>query len=183
MEKKKVQTGLRLVFAGNIAGILVIIPFLGICAVIAAGILQLVGLLILRKQNEGYNMTLICTIAATLFGMCASGDSMTSSAMSLLREVASLIGTYCMCTATADCVEIVSYNASEYCISVRNWYVTCMAIGLAISAVMIVFAIIPLFGTIVALIGSLALVVVAIFEFVASIRYLIMLWKSQKVLG
>ena len=45
-----------------------------------------------------------------------------------------------------------------------------------------VFSIIPILGFIVAAIGSLALIVVAIFQLIASIRFLIMLWKCQGVL-
>ena len=45
-----------------------------------------------------------------------------------------------------------------------------------------VFSIIPILGCIVAAIGSVALIVVAIFQLVASIRFLIMLWKCQGVL-
>ena len=45
-----------------------------------------------------------------------------------------------------------------------------------------VFSIIPILGFIVAAIGSVALIVVAIFQLVASIRFLIMLWKCQGVL-
>ena len=47
---------------------------------------------------------------------------------------------------------------------------------------MFVFSIIPLLGIIVTAVGAIALVVVAIFQLIASIRFLIMLWKCQGVL-
>ena len=117
-----------------------------------------------------------------MIGLFAGGDGLWGTAMSILHGLATLGATYYICTATEECVSIVSYEVADYCHSVCNWYVTCMVISLAISVVMLVFSIIPVLGFIVAAIGSIALIVVAIFQLIASIRFLIMLWKCQGVL-
>ena len=97
------------------------------------------------------------------FGLFAGGDGLWGTAISILHGLATLGATYYICTATEECVSIVSYEVADYCHSVCNWYVTCMVISLAISVVMLVFSIIPILGFIVAAIGSLALIVCGYF--------------------
>lgn len=171
MDRQKVKSGLGLMFWGNIVALFVVIPILGVIAALVGGIMELIAIVNLRKQSENYNNAFWFTIAGIVLGLFAGGDG-------ILHGLATLGATYYICTATEECVSIVSYEVADYCHSVCNWYVTCMVISLAISVVMLVFSIIP----IVAAIGSLALIVVAIFQLIASIRFLIMLWKCQGVL-
>ena len=119
-----------------------------------------------------------------ILGVFTNGNDggMWSTAINLLRGLATLGATYYICTATEDCVRYVSYEVADYCRSVCNCYVICMVISLVIEVVMFVFSIIPLLGIIVTAVGAIALVVVAIFQLIASIRFLIMLWKCQGVL-
>ena len=85
-----------------------------------------------------------------MLGLFAGGDGLWGTAISILHGLATLGATYYICTATEECVSIVSYEVADYCHSVCNWYVTCMVISLAISVVMLVFSIIPVLGFIVA---------------------------------
>ena len=178
MDRQKVKSGLGLMFWGNIVALFAGIPILGVIAALVGGIMELIAIVNLRKQSENYNNAFWFTIAGIVLGLFTGGDGLWGTAMSILHGLA----TYYICTATEECVSTVSYEVADYCHSVCNWYVTCMVISLAISVVMLVFSIIPILGFIVAAIGSLALIVVAIFQLIASIRFLIMLWKCQGVL-
>lgn len=184
MDRQKVKSGLGLMFWGNIVALFAVIPILGVIAALVGGIMELIAIVNLRKQSEKYSNAFWLTIIAIILGFFTNGNDggMWSTAINLLRGLATLGATYYICTATEECVSTVSYEVADYCHSVCNWYVTCMVISLAISAAMFVFSIIPILGFIVAAIGSVALIVVAIFQLVASIRFLIMLWKCQGVL-
>ena len=155
MDRQKVKSGLGLMFWGNIVALFAVIPILGVIAALVGGI---------------------------MVGLFVGGDGLWGTAMSILHGLATLGATYYICTATEECVSTVSYEVADYCHSVCNWYVTCMVISLLIEVVMFVFSIIPLLGIIVTAVGAIALVVVAIFQLIASIRFLIMLWKCQGVL-
>ena len=174
MDRQKVKSGLGLMFWGNIVALFAGIPILGVIAALVGGIMELIAIVNLRKQSENYNNAFWFTIAGIVLGLFTGGDGLWGTAMSILHGLATLGATYYICTATEECVSTVSYEVADYCHSVCNWYVTCM--------VMLVFSIIPILGFIVAAIGSLALIVVAIFQLIASIRFLIMLWKCQGVL-
>ena len=182
MDRQKVKSGLGLMFWGNIVALFAGIPILGVIAALVGGIMELIAIVNLRKQSENYNNAFWFTIAGIVLGLFTGGDGLWGTAMSILHGLATLGATYYICTATEECVSIVSYEVADYCHSVCNWYVTCMVISLAISAAIFVFSIIPILGFIVATIGSIALIVVAIFQLIASIRFLIMLWKCQGVL-
>lgn len=182
MDRQKVKSGLGLMFWGNIVALFAVIPVVGWFALIAGGIMELVAIANLRKQSEKYSNAFWFTIAGIVLGLFNGGDGLWGTAMSIFHGLATLGATYYICTATEECVSTVSYEVADYCHSVCNWYVICMVISLAISAVMFVFSIIPILGFIVAAIGSVALIVVAIFQLIASIRFLIMLWKCQGVL-
>ena len=146
--------------------------------------MELIAIVNLRKQSEKYSNAFWLTIIAIILAFFTNGNDggMWSTAINLLRGLATLGATYYICTATEDCVRYVSYEVADYCRSVCNWYVICMVISLVIEVVMFVFSIIPLLGIIVTAVGAIALVVVAIFQLIASIRFLIMLWKCQGVL-
>ena len=180
MDRQKVKSGLGLMFWGNIVALFAVIPILGVIAALVGGIMELIAIVNLKAQSD--NNAFWFTIIGIVLGLFAGGDGLWGTAMSILHGLATLGATYYICTATEECVSIVSYEVADYCHSVCNWYVTCMVISLAISVVMLVFSIIPVLGFIVAAIGSLALIVVAIFQLIASIRFLIMLWKCQGVL-
>ena len=175
MDRQKVKSGLGLMFWGNIVALFAVIPILGVIAALVGGIMELIAIV-------NYNNAFWFTIAGIVLGLFAGGDGLWGTAISILHGLATLGATYYICTATEECVSTVSYEVADYCHSVCNWYVTCMVISLAISAAIFVFSIIPILGFIVAAIGSLALIVVAIFQLIASIRFLIMLWKCQGVL-
>ena len=182
MDRQKVKSGLGLMFWGNIVALFAVIPILGVIAALVGGIMELIAIVNLRKQSENYNNAFWFTIIGIVLGLFAGGDGLWGTAMSILHGLATLGATYDICTATEECVSIVSYEVADYCHSVCNWYVTCMVISLVIEVVMFVFSIIPLLGIIVTAVGAIALVVVAIFQLIASIRFLIMLWKCQGVL-
>lgn len=170
MDRQQVKSGLGLMFWGNIVALFGIIPILGGIAVLIGGIMELIAIVKLKAQSEKYNNAFWFTIAGIVLGFFTSGDGLWGTAMSILHGLATLGATYYICTATEECVSTVSYEVADYCHSVCNWYVTCMVISLAISAAIFVFSIIPLLGFIVAAIGSVALIVVAIFQLIASIQ-------------
>lgn len=182
MDRQKVKSGLGLMFWGNIVALFAGIPILGVIAALVGGIMELIAIVNLRKQSENYNNAFWFTIAGIVLGLFTGGDGLWGTAMSILHGLATLGATYYICTATEDCVRYVSYEVADYCRSVCNWYVICMVISLVIEVVMFVFSIIPLLGIIVTAVGAIALVVVAIFQLIASIRFLIMIWKCQGVL-
>lgn len=184
MDRQKVKSGLGLMFWGNIVALFAVIPILGVIAALVGGIMELIAIVNLRKQSEKYSNAFWLTIIAIILGFFTNGNDggMWSTAINLLRGLATLGATYYICTATEDCVRYVSYEVADYCRSVCNWYVICMVISLVIEIVMFVFSIIPLLGIIVTAVGAIALIVVAIFQLIASIRFLIMLWKCQGVL-
>ena len=182
MDRQKVKSGLGLMFWGNIVALFAVIPILGVIAALVGGIMELIAIVNLRKQSENYNNAFWFTIAGIVLVLFAGGDGLWGTAISILHGLATLGATYYICTATEDCVRYVSYEVADYCRSVCNWYVICMVISLVIEVVMFVFSIIPLLGIIVTAVGAIALVVVAIFQLIASIRFLIMLWKCQGVL-
>ena len=184
MDRQKVKSGLGLIFWGNIVALFAVIPILGVIAALVGGIMELIAIVNLRKQSEKYSNAFWLTIISIILGFFTNGNDggMWSTAINLLRGLATLGATYYICTATEDCVRYVSYEVADYCRSVCNWYVICMVISLVIEVVMFVFSIIPLLGIIVTAVGAIALVVVAIFQLIASIRFLIMLWKCQGVL-
>lgn len=182
MDRGNVKKGIGLLFWGNILGLFILIPFVGVFMVIAAFIIELIGLWGLRKEDENYNTAFFLMVIGVIIGLFSGGDGAFSSLMKLLESAASLGATYMICTATSSCVAPYASDVADYCISVRTWYVTCMAISIAINLIVLVFSIIPVLGWIVAALGSVAAVIVAIFQLVASIRYLIMLWKCQGVL-
>lgn len=182
MDRQKVKSGLGLMFWGNIVALFAVIPILGVIAALVGGIMELIAIVNLKAQSEKYNNAFWFTIIGIVLGLFAGGDGLWGTAMSILHGLATLGATYYICTATEECVSTVSYEVADYCHSVCNWYVTCMVISLLIEVVMFVFSIIPLLGIIVTAVGAIALVVVAIFQLIASIRFLIMLWKCQGVL-
>lgn len=182
MDRQKVKSGLGLMFWGNIVALFAVIPILGVIAALVGGIMELIAIVNLKAQSEKYNNAFWFTIIGIVLGLFAGGDGIWGTAMSILHGLATLGATYYICTATEECVSTVSYEVADYCHSVCNWYVTCMVISLVIEVVMFVFSIIPLLGIIVTAVGAIALVVVAIFQLIASIRFLIMLWKCQGVL-
>ena len=182
MDRRKVKSGLGLMFWGNIVALFAVIPILGVIAALVGGIMELIAIVNLKAQSEKYNNAFWFTIIGIVLGLFAGGDGLWGTAMSILHGLVTLGATYYICTATEECVSIVSYEVADYCHSVCNWYVTCMVISLVIEVVMFVFSIIPLLGIIVTAVGAIALVVVAIFQLIASIRFLIMLWKCQGVL-
>lgn len=182
MDRQKVKSGLGLMFWGNIVALFAVIPILGVIAALVGGIMELIAIVNLKAQSEKYNNAFWFTIIGIVLGLFAGGDGLWGTAMSILQGLVTLGATYYICTATEECVSTVSYEVADYCHSVCNWYVTCMVISLLIEVVMFVFSIIPLLGIIVTAVGAIALVVVAIFQLIASIRFLIMLWKCQGVL-
>ena len=143
-------------FWGNIVALFAVIPILGVIAALVGGIMELIAIVNLRKQSEKYSNAFWLTIIAIILGFFTNGNDggMWSTAINLLRGLATLGATYYICTATEDCVRYVSYEVADYC---RNR---------------------PCDDTV----GAIALVVVAIFQLIASIRFLIMLWKCQGVL-
>ena len=98
-------------------------------------LMELIAIVNLRKQSENYNNAFWFTIAGIVLGLFAGGDGLWGTAISILHGLATLGATYYICTATEECVSIVSYEVADYCHSVCNWYVTCMVISLAISVV------------------------------------------------
>ena len=145
MDRQKVKSGLGLMFWGNIVALFAVIPILGVIAALVGGIMELIAIVNLRKQSENYNNAFWFTIAGIVLGLFAGGDGLWGTAISILHGLATLGATYYICTATEECVSIVSYEVADYCHSVCNWYVTCMVISLAISVVMLVFSIIPIY--------------------------------------
>ena len=133
MDRQKVKSGLGLMFWGNIVALFAVIPILGVIAALVGGIMELIAIVNLRKQSENYNNAFWFTIAGIVLGLFAGGDGLWGTAMSILHGLATLGATYYICTATEECVSIVSYEVADYCHSVCNWYVTCMVISLAIS--------------------------------------------------
>ncbi len=182
MDRQKVKSSLGLMFWGNIVALCGVIPIVGVIAVLVGGVMELVALMKLRTQSEKYNNAFTFTIIGIILSLFTGGDGLWGMAMQLLYGLATLGATYYVCMATEECVRVVSYEVAEYCHSVCNWYVVCMVISLAIQAAMFVFSIIPILGFVVAAVGVIALIVVAIFQLIASIRFLIMLWKCQGVL-
>ena len=183
MDRQKVKSGLGLMFWGNIVALFAVIPILGVIAALVGGIMELIAIVNLRKQSEKYNNAFWFTIAGIVLGLFTGGDGLWGTAMSILHGLATLGATYYICTATEECVSIVSYEVADYCHSVCNWYVTCMVISLVIECCDVcIFDNSDYLGIIVTAVGAIALVVVAIFQLIASIRFLIMLWKCQGVL-
>lgn len=182
MNRQKVKSSLGLMFWGNIVALFGVIPIVGGIAVLVGGIMELVALVKLRTQSEKYSNAFMLTIIGIVLSLFTGGDGLWGMAMQLLHGLTTLGATYFICTATEEYVRPVSYEVADYCHSVCNWYVVCMVISLAIQAAMFVFSIIPILGFIVAAVGVIALIVVAIFQLIASIRFLIMLWKCQRVL-
>ena len=126
MDRQKVKSGLGLMFWGNIVALFAVIPILGVIAALVGGIMELIAIVNLRKQSENYNNAFWFTIAGIVLGLFVGGDGLWGTAMSILHGLATLGATYYICTATEECVSIVSYEVADYCHSVCNWYVTCM---------------------------------------------------------
>ena len=129
MDRQKVKSGLGLMFWGNIVALFAVIPILGVIAALVGGIMELIAIVNLRKQSENYNNAFWFTIAGIVLGLFAGGDGLWGTAISILHGLATLGATYYICTATEECVSIVSYEVADYCHSVCNWYVTCYFIG------------------------------------------------------
>lgn len=182
MDRQKVKSGLGLMFWGNIVALFAVIPILGVIAALIGGIMELIAIVKLKAQSEKYNNAFWFSIIGIVLSLFTGVDGFIGASMAIFVGLANIGEIYFFCTATEECVSIVSYEVADYCKSVCNWYVTCMVIAMAISVVMLVFSIIPVLGVIVAAIGSIALIVVSIFKLIASVRFLIMLWKCQGVL-
>ena len=123
MDRQKVKSGLGLMFWGNIVALFAVIPILGVIAALVGGIMELIAIVNLRKQSENYNNAFWFTIAGIVLGLFAGGDGLWGTAISILHGLATLGATYYICTATEECVSIVSYEEADYCHSVCNWYV------------------------------------------------------------
>lgn len=173
MDRRVVKEGLGLMFWGNIVALFGIIPIAGVVALIIGGVMQVMGIWKIKNQDQNYSMAFVLLIVGIVVGVL-SGDGFFGTLMKWASIVVSCASTYVICTGTANCVGPVSPENGEYCLSVRKQYVLCMVLSLIIS----VLSVIPLINILAAVAG----IVVAILELIASIRYLIMLYRCKNVL-
>lgn len=174
MDTEKVKSGIGLLFWGNIVALFTFIPLLGLAALVVGTVMEIMGIWKLKDQEENYNTAFLLLIAGFVVGLFAQGDGMFGTVMSWIQSLVSCATTYLICTGCSNCVAFFSRETADYCISVRSWYVICMVISLAVSIV----SVIPLIG----ILAVPAAIVVVILQIIASIRYLIMLWKCNGVL-
>lgn len=174
MDRDKVKSGIGLLFWGNIVALFTFVPVLGVIALIVGTVMEILGIWKLRDQEENYSTAFLLLIIGFVVGLVAQGDGMFGTVMSWLKSLVSCATTYLICTGCSNCVAPLSTETADYCISVRSWYVICMIISLAVSIV----SVIPLIG----ILAVPAAIVVVILQIIASIRYLIMLWKCNGVL-
>lgn len=174
MDQRKVREGLELLFWGNICAVAAFIPIFGWMMLLAGFVIQLIGLVRLKKQDPYYEFAFYLVIAGIILSFFRSGNGMTATVFGWLGMIVSCAQTYMVCTGTQRCVRFWSPEAADYCASVRLWYVVCTAAALIIDIV----AQIPIIG-VVAWVMSL---LIAVVQIAASVRYLIMLWKCKNVL-
>lgn len=173
MDRRVVKEGVGLMFWGQIIAIFSFIPIAGIVALIIGGVMQVLGIWKIKEQDQNYSMAFLLLIVGILVGLF-SGDGIFGTLMSWVGIVVSGASTYVICTGTANCVGPVSPTEGENCLSVRKWYMMCMVLSLVIS----VLGVIPFIN----IIAALASIVVLVLEIIASIRYLIMLYRCKNVL-
>lgn len=174
MDTREVREGLELLFWGNILAIAALIPLIGIFFLLAGFVVQMVGLVKLKREDSNYEIAFYLVIAGIIIGFFRGGHGMFATVMQWIGMIVSCAEVYMICTGTEYCVGRYSRQAADSCVSVRAWYVVCTAAAVILGIV----AQIPIIG----ILAVIASIVVAILQLVASIRYLMMLWKCKNVL-
>lgn len=177
--------GLKKMFIASLGAVictvLMIIPLINIIAAIAAivfAVLSIVGLYGAGKDIEGCKTAFIITIINLVVSVL--GNVFSSGVFHLLLSLAgyvlSFLSTYYVCTSVAGVMNQV--GAAE----VAQKGITVWKINLVCDIVLVVVAIL-LYIPGVSLIASIATIVIAIVQLVASILYMIFLNQSYKALG
>ena len=171
--------GLYYLFLGQILSLLAIImPVFGVLALLAAGLLSLLGFYTLSKANEGYKTAFIIMLGAMAVEVIdilfASGTGFLATACSFFSMFLNAMVIYYVCNTTSGLLYGRNYEVAE--MGQKVW--KGVILFTAIDMICIVLSIIPLID----ILALVVRVIVWIAQAIVSILYIVFLWKSQKVL-
>lgn len=167
-DKKEVSNGLNLLYVGNLivilASLFMILPVLGLLAafaVLAGGVVSLVGLARLRNHHEDYMIALIATLAGIVCGLLAKDGTIFGSLMDLAQSVCSLLQTYFVVRGTNSFLTAGGFHAQS-AMGDRAWKWQLIVVAVSVVTLLVLFILPPL-ALILAIVNILAGIVALIF--------------------
>ena len=178
---KTAGSGLRTVFIGELVSIaaifLVWIPFLGIIAALAGGIIVLVGLNSAGPAHPGFKNAFYMAVAVVILNVVSAftGAGFLTGLLNVAVPIVSFLETYFICVASGELL-LAKGDDSQADRAALIWklYAACMLVGIVCTLV----AWIPVLN----LLAGVVNVVVAIVELVAGILLFIFLYKASQSL-
>lgn len=176
-EKQTAGRGLYYLFLGQILALFALIPLLGAVAVIAGGVLSILGFYTLSRAHEGYKTAFILLLANVVIQLLSSAFSETGfwgTCFSFVGAFLNAMVIYYVCNTTSAMLE--NQDPAVAALGHKIW--KGVILGTIVEMICVVLSLIPL-------IDVLALIVafiISILQLIIAILYLVFLWKSQKVL-
>lgn len=173
--------GLRLMFFGQIlmiAGVLLFwVPLVGFLMVLAAPVLEIIGIYKAGMDDENYRGVLVFVVLGLVANLISGlvGDDFLGFLLDAVSEVLSLLMVYGVCSTTSNLLHSVGQEElSQRGATVIKIYAACTVISIVCQ----VLGVIPIIN----IAAALVLAVSSIVQVVGYVMYLLFLNGSGKVL-
>ena len=181
MRYPNAANGLRLMFVGQIlmiVGVLLAwVPLVGALLIIAAPIVELVGVYKAGADDENYRGTLVFVALVLMVNFISGfkGEGFLGSILDMVSEVLNLMVVFSVCSTTSNLLHSIGQEAlSQRGGTVTKIYTACTAISIVCG----VLGIIPIINIAAALVNGISGLVMV----VGYVMYLLFLNSSSKVL-
>lgn len=174
--ESKAGSGIYYLFIGQILGLLVFIPFLGILAVPAGFIIALYAIYKLSAISENYKTAFYITIINVIVYVIGLifNHGIISAMLNMANTILLFLSVFYICNATAGILQGVDQSLVIRAGLIWKLYGLCMVVTLICS----LLSYIPIIN----ILSSIIAFIITIIQLIASIMYLTFLWQSQKVL-
>lgn len=168
--------GLMLVFIGQIVSLFTFIPVLGVFAALGGLIVSVIGFYTLSQVNEGYKNAFMLTIVNLVISVLKVffKTGIFSTMLGLIGSILGLLVVYLLCNTTAELLKGTDDGLVDRAGLIWKLYALCTIVSIVCS----LLSYIPLIN----ILAALFTFVIAIVQIVASVLYMIFLWKSQNAL-
>ena len=181
MRYPNAANGLRLMFVGQIlmiVGVLLAwVPLVGALLIIAAPIVELVGVYKAGADDENYRGTLVFVALVLMVNFISGfkGEGFLGSILDMVSEVLNLMVVFSVCNTTSNLLHSIGQEAlSQRGTTVIKIYTACTAVSIVCQ----VLGIIPIINIAAALVAGISGLVMV----VGYVMYLLFLNGSSKVL-
>lgn len=174
--RRTASSGLLYLFIGEIVGLFVFIPFIGLLVPIAAAVISIYGFYTLSKATPTFNTAFMLTIANLIVSVLGVifRTGFTGFVIDVAAVILSFLVVYYVCQGASELLRGISDHLVGRANTIWVLYLICAVIVI----ICYLLAIIPFINILAALVSF----IMGIVQLIASILYIIFLWSSHKAL-